>query len=77
MCNIKCDKCIHSGVCHIWLHEERTSDFYEKCVAFRAEGDYEAGWIDGYNHALDQTFKELNSLVKNHVVEELRKQIKR
>lgn len=41
------------------------------------EGDYEAGWMDGYNHALDQTFKELNYLVKNHVLEELRKKIKR
>lgn len=41
------------------------------------EGDYESGWMDGYNHALDQIFKELNYLLKNHVIEELRKRIKR
>lgn len=38
---------------------------------------YEAGWMDGYNHAIDQIFKELNYLLKNHVIEELRKRIKR
>lgn len=39
--------------------------------------NYSEGWMDGYNHAIDQIFKELNYLLKNHVIEELRKRIKR
>lgn len=38
---------------------------------------YSAGWISGYNQAIDQIFNELNSLIKSHVIEELRKRIKR
>lgn len=39
--------------------------------------NYSEGWMDGYNHAIDQIFEELNYLLKNHVIEELRKRIKR
>lgn len=41
------------------------------------EASYSEGWMDGYNHAMDRMFEELNYLLKNHVIEELRKRIKR
>lgn len=48
---------------------------YEK--GLKEASNYSEGWMDGYNHAIDQIFKELNSLLKNHVIEELRKRNKR
>ena len=48
---------------------------YEK--GLKEASNYSEGWMDGYNHAIDQIFKELNYLLKNHVIEELRKRIKR
>ena len=46
---------------------------YEK--GLKEASNYSEDWMDGYNHAIDQIFKELNYLVKNHVIEELRKTV--
>lgn len=46
---------------------------YEK--GLKEASNYSEGWMEGYNHAIDQIFKELNYLVKSHVLEELRKTV--
>lgn len=43
----------------------------------KVASNYSEGWMDGYNHAIDRMFEELNYLLKSHVIEELRKRIKR
>ena len=63
------EKCYEIG------HADGARLGYEK--GLKEASNYSEGWMDGYNHAIDQIFKELNYLLKNHVIEELRKRIKR
>ena len=61
------EKCYEIG------HADGARLGYEK--GLKEASNYSEGWMDGYNHAINQIFKELNYLVKNHVLEELRKTV--